>query len=115
MRRQARSVKCERFEISVDSSGHFARAGVAWLACGAVPEAMYRLHERLGRALTRCDYSPEERAYRPHLTVARKLSAEPAPLAFAAIDWKVDNFVLLESRAADRGVKYHVLETYPLA
>ncbi len=114
MRRQARSVDSERFEFAIDDSGHFAAAGVGWLGCSAVPEALHRLHERLGRALADCDYSPEERAYRPHVTVARKLRSAAPPPAFAAIAWKVDNFVLLESRPAARGVKYHVVETYPL-
>lgn len=115
MRRQARTVESGRFEISIDNSGRFVGAGVGWLGCSTVPAALFRLHEQLGRALTHCGYAPEERVYRPHVTVARKLGRAPARLEFAAIRWKVDNFVLLESRAAEQGVKYHVVETYPLS
>lgn len=115
MRLQARCVESARFEFAIDDSGRFAGAGVGWLGCSAVPDALYRLHEGLGQALMRCDYSPDARVFRPHVTVARKLRSAPTPPAFAAIAWKVDNFVLVESRATDLGVKYHVVETYPLA
>jgi len=114
LRQRAKAVESAAFEISIDSSGRFAGAGVGWLGCSRVPDALIRLHEFLGRELQPCGYAPETRAYRPHLTVARKLGHEPGPLTFAAVNWKVDNFVLLESRAAERGVKYHVVETYPL-
>lgn len=115
LRRRARDVESERFAIAIDSSGHFGGAGVGWLGCREVPDALRRLHERLGRELIPCGYTPEKRAYRPHITVARKLGEAPAPIDIDAVNWKVDNFVLLESRASGQGVKYHVVETYPLA
>lgn len=115
MRRQARAVESAAFEIVIDDSGRFTGAGVGWLGCSEVVDALDRLHRRLGRELTRCDYTPEKRAYRPHVTVARKLRGALPPIAFDALRWKVDNFVLLESRPAERGVRYHVVETYPLA
>jgi 2'-5' RNA ligase len=115
MRRQARAVESAAFEIVIDASGRFTGAGVGWLGCSQVADDLGRLHRRLGRELTRCDYLPEKRAYRPHVTVARKLGGALQPIAFDAVRWKVDNFVLLESRPAERGVRYHVVETYPLA
>jgi 2'-5' RNA ligase len=34
--------------------------------------------------------------------------------SFEPLRWKVDHFVLIESRAVDGGVKYEVIEAYPL-
>lgn len=114
MRRRARQVESRRFAITIDGSGYFAGAGVGWLGCSEIPDALRQLHDRLGRELSCCGYTPEKRAYRPHITVARKLRKAPVPIEIDAVSWKVDNFVLLESRAADHGVRYHVVETYPL-
>lgn len=115
LRRRARAVESERFEFRIDTSGHFPGAGVGWLGCSRLAGSLRRLHQRLGRELARCDYIPETRPYRPHVTVARKLVDPPPPMAFDAVGWKVDNFVLLESRGAENGVEYRVVETYPLA
>ena len=114
MRQQSRAVEAEGVEITIDSCGRFAGARVGWIGCSALPGPLDRLHQDLGRQLMRCDYMPERRAFRPHVTVARKLGSAPSPIEFETLRWKVDNFVLLESRAAEQGVKYHVVETYPL-
>jgi len=114
MRREARAVEAEAFELAIDNSGHFRGAGVGWLGSSEVPAALDDLHRLLGDRLQNCGYTPEPQAYRPHVTVARKLDAAPASFAFAALRWKIDNFVLLESRPGERGVRYRVVESYPL-
>ena len=115
LQRQARRVAARPFALEIDCSGYFARSRVAWLGCRTVPTPLLALHNRLGRFLRHCDYHPEARRYHPHVSVARKLGAAPAPIEFAALHWPVERFALIESRAQENGVKYEVLETYPLA
>jgi len=110
----ARKLVAPRFELSLDCYGHFAKPRVAWLGCGEVPEALQMLHQQLGECLQPCGYRPEKRRYNPHVTVARKMKSAPAMEMFEPLGWKVDNFVLVESRAVDGGVRYEVIETYPL-
>lgn len=114
MRQRARTVGGEAFEFAIDRYGHFGRARVGWLGCTRVPGALSGLHERLGRGLRDCGYRPEARAFRAHVTVARKLGRMPDAPAFEPLVWKVDNFALVVSRAAESGVRYEVVETYPL-
>jgi len=61
-----------------------------------------------------CDYDPELRPYQPHVTVARKIGPIAAETGFAAVDWCVTEFALIEVRAIDNGVQYRAVETYPL-
>lgn len=110
----ARKLVAPRFELSVDCHGHFAKSRVAWLGCGEVPEALQKLHRQLGECLQPCGYRPEKRRYNPHVTVARQMRSLPELESFEPLGWKVDNFVLVESRAVDDGVRYEVIETYPL-
>ncbi len=115
MQQAARELGAEAFEISVDCRGFFAKPRVGWLGCTQVPDALSDLHAALGRRLKSCGFRAEKRAYNPHVTVARKLTKPLPDLPFEPLRWKVDNFVLIESRAVDGGVKYEVIETYPLA
>lgn len=114
MCRRARIVEAGAFDLEIDRSGHFGGPRVGWLGCDMVPAGLRDLHARLGNALRDCGYTPEARDYRPHVTVARKVAGAPAPVVFEALRWKVDNFVLLESRATARGVEYQIVESYPL-
>ncbi len=115
MQTAARDLAADPFELVIDCQGFFARPRVGWLGCSEVPPALGELHAALGARLKPCGYRAEKRPYRPHVTVARKLTAPPRGAPFEPIGWKVDNFALIESRAVDGGVKYEVIETYPLA
>ncbi len=115
MQQAARSVVADRFELCIDCHGFFARPRVGWLGCSEVPAALHDLHAALGTSLKPCAYRVEKRPYQPHVTVARKLSAPPRAAPFEPLRWNVDNFVLIESRAVDGGVRYAVIETYPLS
>jgi 2'-5' RNA ligase len=115
MRRQARTVGGEVFELTIDSCGHFGRARVGWLGTTRIPGALLNLQRDLGLGLLACGFDPETRAYNPHVTVARKLNRAPETVRFDPLVWKVDNFALVESRAVENGVRYQVVETYPLA
>lgn len=114
LQQRARRAEGEPFELTIDAHGYFRGARVAWLGPGDTPGALARLHAGLGDELSACGYRPEARRYSPHVTVARKLVRATAIEAFEPLRWKVDNFVLVESRAVETGVRYEVIETYPL-
>jgi len=115
LRQQARQVTGQGFDLLIDTQGCFRQARVAWLGCSELPAALLQLHRQLGQDLRQCGYRPESRGYNPHVTVARKLGAVSGQAGFSALVWRVNNFVLIESRATDIGVKYQVIDTYPLA
>ncbi|HKJ51802.1 MAG TPA: RNA 2',3'-cyclic phosphodiesterase [Gammaproteobacteria bacterium] len=115
MRRQARAVGGTAFELAIDSSGQFDRARVGWLGPERMPDALLNLHRELGLKLRTCGYQAEKRAYSPHVSVVRKLNRTVEAVAFDPLLWKVDNFVLVESRAVETGVRYQVVESYPLS
>ena len=114
LQRAARLVRASAFDLTIDHQGYFNKPRVAWLGCRNPPAALDDLHQQLGRHLQICDYEPEARPYQPHVTVARKTGTIAAEASFAAIDWRVTEFALIEVRAIDNGVQYRAVETYPL-
>ncbi len=115
MQRAARDLGARRFELVLDCHGFFARPRVGWLGCSETPAALAELHAALGARLKTCGYRAEKRPYHPHVTFARKLTSPPRCAPFEPLCWSVDNFVLIESRPVDGGVRYEVMETYPLS
>lgn len=84
--------------------------GLAVLLPMAVPAALQRLHDALGGRLRRLGLRTDERAYRPHLTLARRAErAQPPPPP--AWGWWVQGYVLMESTGVPEA-RYRVLQHY---
>ena len=114
LRDQARRVQSERFSLTLDCFGLFRKPRVAWLGCRNTPDGLAKLHVKLGTELGACGFQPEARAYSPHVTLVRKTLRDPGEVEVEPRTWQVEKFVLIESRSVGNGVKYEVLETYPL-
>jgi len=82
--------------------------GIATLVPAAPPAALLDLHARLAQALAALGLQPEARAYRPHVTMARRAGGVAVPQAGPAIEWNVSGYALVESR----GGTYTVLRDY---
>lgn len=73
----------------------------------SIPAALQQLHDELAVALHRHEIPFDERSYRPHVTLARKVRQRVAVNQLPeAIDWSVSGFSLVESVSMERGVQY---------
>lgn len=82
--------------------------GIAVLEPSAPPPELPALHQRLSGALAALGLAPEARAYRPHVTLARRAGGAVAPQAGAPVLWQAGGYALVESK---NGV-YTVLRHY---
>jgi 2'-5' RNA ligase len=85
--------------------------GIAVLSPVSPPPALLDLHAALSAALPGVGLQPEERGYRPHVTMARRARGAEVPQSGPAIDWQIDHYTLVESRPGDGG-GYTVLREY---
>lgn len=112
-----------RFEIALSGLGAFDRRGqpvTIW--AGVTPQEPLRtLHKKIDQAMLRVGVEPDQRAFFPHITLARLkptsgrirglveeaggLRSEPFP---------VDRFALFASTLTPEGAVYTAVETYPL-
>ena len=111
------------FDLSISGLGAFDRRGqpdVVW--AGIAPQDPVRtLHKKIDQALVRLGLKPEQRAYTPHITLAR-LKRSSGPLTdlleqsggLATEPFSVDRFILYESRLTPDGAVYSPVERYPL-
>jgi RNA 2',3'-cyclic 3'-phosphodiesterase len=100
------------FEISVGKTGTF-RTQVLWIGVSDPSRTLTTLHERLGS---------ENRAYRPHLTVARirrpdgarRLTDAHLQMQFENVSVVVKEIVLFRSELSPKGSKYTAISNHRL-
>jgi 2'-5' RNA ligase len=85
--------------------------GIAVLSPPSPPQELIDLHATLSAALPGLGLQPEARAYRPHVTMARRARGAVVPQSGPAIDWQIDHYALVESKTGDGG-GYTVLREY---
>lgn len=112
-----------RFEIALSGIGSFERRGkIADLWAGLAPhEPLKALHKKIDQALARVGIEPDQRAYLPHITIARlNRSGGPVDALLAAsggitsAPFGVEDFGLYESELTPAGSLYSLVERYPL-
>jgi len=96
------------FDLQLDIAEHW-RNGLAVLRPKAVPADLVQLHADLAAALRRLALPVENRAFRPHVTLARRVAAaRPAP-ALDVVPWHVGGYALVRSTSDGR---YELLRRY---
>jgi RNA 2',3'-cyclic 3'-phosphodiesterase len=118
-----RQVNSAPFAIAFEELGVFERAGVFFLGVTPSP-ALMALEERILAATRPCGFEPEDRPYRPHITLARSkggnrgrelrtlLSRAGEDRRFGRI--QATEFRLYESHLSASGSKYEVKCSFPL-
>ena len=116
-RAAAAQVRQAGFVLRLDQAECFGRGEAIWvLRPSAPPPALERLHQALATALAgRRIRLPAGPAFAPHVTVRRRASVRFPVQPVAPVDWRVDGFALLQSVHGSGGVRYEVLQRWPLA
>jgi 2'-5' RNA ligase len=117
------SVSHPPFDLKLDGIGSFDRKGriVSIWASVTPHDRVSSLHAAISRALVRVGIYPEQRAFVPHITLAR-FSAGQATVAGlpvkrfwpSPIEGHFDHFLLYESELGASGSTYSAINRYPL-
>jgi 2'-5' RNA ligase len=114
----------EGFAIGLKGFGFFPdarRPRVFWVGVEA-PAGLRQLAEQVEGAMGRIGFAREERAFRPHLTLARFREPQPQPALQALItqlgeqelgNFEVSEFFLFESKLSPQGAEYRKVERFP--
>ncbi len=113
LERQVQTIQATPFQLLLTQCGFWKKPAVGWLAPESVPPALDKLAADIQQVIVPCGYRPEERPYRPHITLVRKAKRFPDTENIAPIHWAVDKFCLVESKTLPGGAEYIVLEEYP--
>jgi RNA 2',3'-cyclic 3'-phosphodiesterase len=117
-----RDLRSPHLFIEFGSLGTFDRAGVLYVEVRVTPE-LTALQQAVTAATAPCGFTPEDRPYHPHITLARRkgkgarelhdlrlqIQQQPKLAGFTA-----DSFVLYESTPTPEGSRYDVRERFSL-
>jgi 2'-5' RNA ligase len=113
------------FAMRLGGSGAFPnprRASVVWVGVREGGEALATLAGAVNATTESVGFALEQRAFRPHVTVARFAKRGPVDNIVSGLDdvdlgpaWLVEELVLFESRTRPSGAEHHVRARLPLA
>lgn len=115
-----------RFELSLRETGAFPSRGnprVLWLGLHDDTGRLAQLQARLEAECERENFPREERAFRPHITIARirtpnaaarHVAALHREVEFAPATFNVGEFVIMQSRLGAGGSQYTPLSRHEL-
>jgi 2'-5' RNA ligase len=116
------SVRHQPFQVSLSGVGSFGKRGKGALWAGLAPQdELKSLHKKVDQACLRAGIGPDNRAYHPHITIAR-LGRTVGPVepfierwaGLSSVPFPVDSLCLYESRLGSEGASYTIAEHYPL-
>ncbi len=117
------AVRMEPFVIGLDGLGCFDRAGVLFVTVRLTP-ALTALQQRVTTATEPCGFTPEKRAFAPHITLARGRGHDDARrLSALATELRrppqfspflAEEFVLYQSFPGPGGSRYERRERFTL-
>jgi 2'-5' RNA ligase len=100
--------------IVLDRLEHWWRPQVLCVTASVVPESIVELVRSLRDELAARGFRPEQRQFRAHMTLARKVMHAPSPVAVEPLAWPVNEITLVESSTDPAGSRYSRLESWPL-
>ena len=104
------------FAIEFDRIGVWRTTAIAWLAASRPPQGLVDLNRSLIDALRPALRIDEERAFSPHVTLARRVQRKPLTSRLeAAVVWRIGAFSLVSSQQGGDGPSYRRIEDWQLA
>jgi 2'-5' RNA ligase len=106
LRELAAQIQVEPFRLVFDRLEYWARPKVACLAAATVPPELERLVSSLNDVLRLVGVTPEDRTYRPHITVSRNARAFTTERLAQRTTTEWSEFELVESVSGPSGATY---------
>lgn len=115
IRQVAEAIDGQKFSLQIDHGGYWPRPRIVWAAPATTPDPLIQLVDDLKHGLCRCGFEPEQRPYRPHVTLYRKARRHLPWDLQKPIQWVVSEFVLATSNNPDsKQSRYQIVDRWPL-
>ena len=96
----------EPFRLNFDRLEYWPRSRVASLSAAIVPDELQALVDALNAVISDLGLKPEDRNYRPHVTVVRNARSFVTERLTQRVQTEWSSFELMESVSAPGGVSY---------
>ena len=110
----AKRVQGKRHTLPVEHAHYWKHNKIVWVGPQTMPPPLAALVAQLHGALKEEKFVLEDRPFAAHVTLLRKARPPKALPPLPAVDWPVDEFVLVRSRTSPKGAAYEWVDRFPL-
>lgn len=103
---KAQEIHVEPFRLNFDRLEFWPRPKVAGLSAATVPPELQALVDSLNIVIADLGLTPEDRNYRPHITVVRNARSFTTERLTQRVQTEWSGFELMESVSGPGGVRY---------
>lgn len=104
----------EPFDLELTRVGWWRKPQILWIGTTHIPMELIRLVKSIRKCVRKQGLKTDQREYKPHVTIARKVKQVVIPNKALHIPWHVDSFVLVVSNTSESGSEYQILKEWSL-
>lgn len=108
------NIKDEPFSLQLTRVGFWKKPQILFIGTTQIPKPLLSLVKSIKKCVKQQGLKTDNREYKPHVTIARKVKQIMAPEETFKIDWPVNSFALVVSNSTDSGVEYSVINEWSL-
>lgn len=110
----AERVRAQAHKLPIEQARYWRENNIVWAGPRETPPALKALFDSLSIELFREEFILERRPFAAHVTLIRKARAAKSLPPLPALDWPVDEFVLVRSSLSSAGSSYDPLARFTL-
>lgn len=110
----ANGIQCPSFNFTLNRASHWLKPRIIVAGPDEMPKALVTLATHLRDGAIECGVEMDMRPYNAHVTLMRKIVKAPEGLTINPLTWIARRFVLIESTSRPEGVRYEVIQEWPL-
>jgi 2'-5' RNA ligase len=110
----AKRIRARSHELPIEQARYWRDNRIVWAGPRETPPPLLELFKRLEFELYKEDFILERRPFAAHVTLVRKARAAKSLPPLPALDWPVNEFLLVRSTLSSAGSSYEPLERFAL-
>lgn len=107
-------IKSNKIHLSFTEIGFFKKPKVLYLKPVKTPHSLLNLVQNISEMVNNSESFPDHLEYKPHISVARKVTEYPKIIDSPSIQIQFTDIVLYHSQSTNNGVRYKKLRSWPL-
>ncbi|SFK59984.1 2'-5' RNA ligase [Nitrosomonas aestuarii] len=114
LRTAVTNITGKRFDLTIQKTGFWKRNQIIYAHADTYPPELFSLVDAIKNTLRDSGFKFDDRAYKPHITLVRKTTLYTPPETLQPIEWPVKEWLLMQSKQTDQGIRYIILDRWQL-
>ena len=107
-------IENESFKLQLTRVGFWKKPQILFIGTTQVPKSLLLLVKSIKKCVNQQDLKTDDREYKPHVTIARKVKKVILPKETFKINLQIRSFALVVSKSTNNCVEYNVINEWSL-